>query len=288
VHLGVRESIAMAVRYSPALGAAICERIARGQSMRAVCALPGMPWHGTIAAWRRRYPAFAERYAAACAVRTALGFRSRGRRSTYRPPLGKAICREIARGRPFSSICAMEGMPTFRTVRNWVRHHPDFAADYERAQRKQIELGNRPSGGPPSAYSPALVERICERIVAGQSLNRICAARGMPPLTTLRRWLDDYPDFAERFVRAKTVQAAIMADEVLDIADDPTLEPRDKQVRIGARQWLIGRMKVRSRKFDPAVIRQRQLEAMSDAELERTLQELLRPEGGHPQTEIRR
>ena len=50
------------VRYTDELGAAICERLARGESLRKMCAEPGYPDRHTIARWTREHPEFREQY----------------------------------------------------------------------------------------------------------------------------------------------------------------------------------------------------------------------------------
>jgi hypothetical protein len=45
-----------------------------------------------------------------------------------------AICERIAEGEPLRAICREEGMPTDRTVRNWVVEYPEFASAIARAR----------------------------------------------------------------------------------------------------------------------------------------------------------
>ena len=44
------------VRYTDELGTAICKRLARGESLRKMCAEPGYPDRHTIARWTREHP----------------------------------------------------------------------------------------------------------------------------------------------------------------------------------------------------------------------------------------
>jgi hypothetical protein len=43
-----------------------------------------------------------------------------GRPSLYSPELIEAICERLSKGEPMARICADEGMPTDRTIRNWM------------------------------------------------------------------------------------------------------------------------------------------------------------------------
>ena len=198
----------------------------------------------------------------------------------YSPALADAICARIARGESVHRIGKSQGMPSYATVFNWLARHKDFAEQYARAREVQIEMGIRPWGRPTN-YSPGLVTKICERIMSGQTLRRICNSRGMPPLRTLFRWLDQHRDFAERYARAKEIQVEVLADEILDIADDPALQPGEKRVRIDARKWLAAKLK--PRKYgDRASIEVEPIQEMSDAEIERRIQELLAKGAGGP------
>src|SRR6185312_10147895 len=140
------------VRFSEALGVAICARLAAGEGLAEVLRDPGMPVQTTVANWARAYPEFGEALRAArrqarLAQRTAdlaaLALRARaraherrGRASTYTPKIAAAICERLANGETLTSIARDPAMPSFATVLNWVRHRPDFADAY--AQARQV------------------------------------------------------------------------------------------------------------------------------------------------------
>lgn len=51
--------------YTPELGAAICARIAEGESLRSICRDPEMPATSTVFLWIGKHADFSERYARA-------------------------------------------------------------------------------------------------------------------------------------------------------------------------------------------------------------------------------
>jgi hypothetical protein len=69
-------------------------------------------------------------------------------------------------------------------------------------------------------YSDKIANAICERLMAGESLRSITADKTMPSETTAYAWLARYPEFAEKYTRARARQADYWAEEILDIADD--------------------------------------------------------------------
>ena len=86
---------------------------------------------------------------------------------------------------------------------------------------------------------------VCDRIAAGETLEKICDAPGMPQLETLRRWLLDSPDFRRRYHRARRIRAERLVDQVVEIADAGAAAPseaeaRRQRLRIDARKWAVG------------------------------------------------
>ena len=97
--------------------------------------------------------------------------------------------------------------------------------------------------GRPTDYSIELVERICEEIAKGRSLAAICSADDMPAIRTVYKWKREHVEFMQQYTHAKEDQADYLAEQVLEIADDETLEPADKRIRYDARRWLASKFK---------------------------------------------
>lgn len=113
--------------------------------------------------------------------------------------------------------------------------------------------------GAPSLYTPELVERICAHIADGKSLRTIEKLPGIPTVTTIMRWLEDKPEFRDRYARAREAQADKMAEEILAIADEITVSKvvtpdgevelrmdstavARNRLRVDARKWLASKM----------------------------------------------
>ncbi len=184
----------------------------------------------------------------------------------YSSELGATICARIEGGETIRQICQSAGMPGVTTLFRWLRQHQDFAFRYRRAQRMQAETGNATRGGE-TDYAPAIVEAVCDRILAGQTLRQIGQAEDMPSVATLVRWLSQHSDFAARYAHAKEVQADLLADDVLGVADDPTIEPSEKRVRIDARKWTAAMMRPKKYGKHPVVDTANQVQRLSDEEL---------------------
>lgn len=98
--------------------------------------------------------------------------------------------------------------------------------------------------GRPSSYTQEVADYLCEQIALGRSLRSICLNDdGMPHMSTVFKWLGDVPAFSENYVRAREAQADALVDDMVDIADDKSLDPQDRRVRIDTRKWLAGKMR---------------------------------------------
>src|SRR3954470_5518267 len=94
-----------------------------------------------------------------------------------------------------------------------------------------------------SMYTSALADTICERLSEGESLRSICRDPGMPTEGAVRAWARENRDgFASRYRLARELQLEFWADQIVEIADASASDPRDRQVRIDTRKWLMSKL----------------------------------------------
>jgi len=96
--------------------------------------------------------------------------------------------------------------------------------------------------GRPSTFSVDVAGTICQEIMAGKSLREICAREDMPGASTVYAWLREHPEFQEGYALAREVQADVLADEVIEIADTEP-DPNRARVMIDARKWLASKLR---------------------------------------------
>jgi hypothetical protein len=111
--------------------------------------------------------------------------------------------------------------------------------------------------GRPSIYSEKLADKICERLASGESLLSICKDEGFPHESTVRAWaLDDREGFYTKYARAREIQAEVMADQILEIADDGLNDFKEvdgrqvvdqeniqrSKLRVDTRKWLMSKV----------------------------------------------
>lgn len=103
--------------------------------------------------------------------------------------------------------------------------------------------------------SPVQME-ICQRIMAGESVRRICRAEHMPTQSTVFEWLASDLQFRAAYQIAKQLLAETLADDILEIADDSSgdfIEGQEgpafnaehvqrSKLRVDSRKWLASKL----------------------------------------------
>jgi len=92
--------------------------------------------------------------------------------------------------------------------------------------------------GRPTKYSEELVDRFLTELVEGASLNQLCAKPEYPSRNTICRWLNEREDFRDKYRIARELQADLLADEVVPIADGE--RPTKDQTAVVDGQTMTG------------------------------------------------
>lgn len=105
----------------------------------------------------------------------------------------------------------------------------------------------RGRGAPAIEYSVEIAEEICERVANGKGGLRsiLDSDPSLPNVNVVIRWLNSNAEFADAYARAKQLQADFLGEDILDIIDDPSLQPHDKRIRFEGRKWLMSKLKPR-------------------------------------------
>ena len=106
---------------------------------------------------------------------------------------------------------------------------------------------SKPKGkGRPSSYSPELATRFCDALaVSTAAIKYVCASDPeFPSETTVYEWTNKFPEFADKYARARARQADIYIQQIIEIADN---EDRDTlnsvavsrdRLKIDTRKWI--------------------------------------------------
>jgi len=185
----------------------------------------------------------------------------RGKYTTYSLKLAATICARISAGACLHTLARQPNMPSLATLKAWLKDKPDFAVMYEAAcdaraydEHRRRHLAENTGGGRISTYSEEMAETICAHIAAGAAVRDLKAFRELPSGSTIYAWIGERPEFRRRYEAACRQRAELLAEEILDIADDRTgdyLEDKDgnlvpdrlnlhrARVMIDARKWRV-------------------------------------------------
>lgn len=128
----------------------------------------------------------------------------------------------------------------------------------EKADESTSSPEQKKTGRPGLDYDPETADNICAEIAgSSKSLKTICSGNGMPGVTTVYRWLRENEDFAKNYARAKTEQAELLVEEMLQIADDGINDTQTgeggepitntdviqrSKLRVDTRKWLASKL----------------------------------------------
>lgn len=147
----------------------------------------------------------------------------------------------------------------------------------------------RSRSGRPTDYMPEVAEDICNLLMLGESLRSICKRPGMPSIRSVMYWLQRHEDFMQQYARAREIQAELLAEEIIEIADDSAgdiiVDDDGKEqtnhervarsrLRVDARKWYVS--KLAPKRYGERVQHDQKITItdLTDEELDRRLQEL--------------
>ena len=88
-------------------------------------------------------------------------------------------------------------------------------------------LADTPAPDSRHIFSPAVGNLVCERIAAGETLNKIASEPGMPSRSTIDRWCTDRPEF-KRPVQLRACSRRRSTSSTTRKRSSPRRQPRTK------------------------------------------------------------
>jgi hypothetical protein len=170
--------------------AQILERVTRGETVRAICAEPGMPCADSIQVWRRTDPGFAAELAVA---RTRGDYR---RRLAFDEAKAEAFLRRLRAGERVRDLLNRPGMPTQGTYRHWRLTEASFQEELFRLKGLRDQARGERLRGRHRAFDQAVADKILVRCVRGGRLRDVLAADpALPCRGVVYRWRKERPDW---------------------------------------------------------------------------------------------
>lgn len=93
-------------------------------------------------------------------------------------------------------------------------------------------------------YTDEMGERICAALAASERGIRavLNSDPDFPSLSTFQGWMRNHASLSVLYARAKQQQLEAMAEDIVDISMDDSLDPNDKRIRIDTRKWLLSKL----------------------------------------------
>lgn len=115
-------------------------------------------------------------------------------------------------------------------------------------------------GGRPTTYTEEIASYICQCISQGMTIREITEQDQMPVPSTIFLWLSKHPSFSDNYAKAQSDRTNLLAEEILDIADNGTNDWMERhgqdnegwitngealqrsRLRVDTRKWLMAKM----------------------------------------------
>lgn len=82
-------------------------------------------------------------------------------------------------------------------------------------------------GGRRAHYTTRIAKRLCEHIALGDTLKKALEKEPLgPTVIQFWRWLDEYPEFQQMYERALLLQAQLLGDVIMDMAQSVLRQPK--------------------------------------------------------------
>lgn len=107
------------------------------------------------------------------------------------------------------------------------------------AREKAIEKSKQIIGRPRD-YTPEVADCIVQRIRNGAHYSDLVREELVTNYNNIAAWKEQDPAFKEAVERAQEDRAELWADQLIEIADDSTLDPNDRRIRVETRWKVIG------------------------------------------------
>lgn len=92
-----------------------------------------------------------------------------------------------------------------------------------------------------TTYSPEVAETIITRVMAGESVARICRDPEMPSRYAFYQWLVKYPELAKQYALAIEVRADDIFDDLFELVDNCE-DVNKARLQADIRKWALARM----------------------------------------------
>lgn len=73
---------------------------------------------------------------------------------------------------------------------------------------------------PVTRWCPEIAHELCERMANGETIDQMAKEPHMPDGRSIRRWIEQHPDFGQDYARARVAQMHAWADQIVKLSDE--------------------------------------------------------------------
>ena len=88
-----------------------------------------------------------------------------------------------------------------------------------------------------------ITDQICQELMSGTPLTRICRSKDLPSLATVHRWIAKHPEFAKQILQARRVGTQYYLDKMIDELE--TVSAKDVGIvkeKLHHYRWLASKL----------------------------------------------
>ena len=88
-----------------------------------------------------------------------------------------------------------------------------------------------------------LTDQICQELMIGQHLTKICSRKELPSLATINRWITKHPSFAKQITNARRVGCQYYLDKMIEELE--TMSAKDVGIvreKLHHYRWLSSKL----------------------------------------------
>lgn len=92
-------------------------------------------------------------------------------------------------------------------------------------------------GGRPSKFTQEIADRLCELIMSGLSVHKICDFDDMPQRATVNTWLTKNSEFSYQYAQALQFRTHLKAEERHELIENAFIDIRNLPEGVNANVW---------------------------------------------------
>jgi hypothetical protein len=119
--------------------------------------------------------------------------------------------------------------------------------------KESIQPKIKNAAGRPSKYTKELGEAICRKVACSpDGLKKLCKSiEWFPHHDTIMEWRFVHQEFSDQYKKAKIQQADVLAEDIVDIADDSTWDEIETEhgIKMNSEYVARSRLRVETRKW---------------------------------------